>query len=68
MTSDEKGRPPRRGPADTTTTAANILDEDADEEQLTLWATIPAHPLHPAEADLRKFVNCRPPKKRGWAA
>jgi hypothetical protein len=38
--------------------------EAADSEQLTLWATIPAHPLHPAEADLRRFVNTVPRKRR----
>jgi len=64
MTSDEKGRPPRRGPADTTTAADTIAD-GADEEQLTLWAyAIPAHPLEPAEWHLRRFVNTQPRKRR----
>jgi hypothetical protein len=45
------------------------IDEDADEEQLTLWAyAIPAHPLHEAEADLRRVVNTMPRRKRSWAA
>jgi hypothetical protein len=67
MTSDEKGRPPRRGPADNTITAASRIDEDADEEQLTLWATVPAHRLHPTEADLRRFVNTVPRSRRRLA-
>jgi hypothetical protein len=66
MTSEDKGRPPRRGPADNTITAAKRIAED---EQLVLWPeAIPAHPLADAEADLRKFVNSQPRKKRGWAA
>jgi hypothetical protein len=69
MTSDEKDRPPRRGPADNTTTAASSIDDGADEEQLTLWAyAIPTHRLADAEWDLRRFVNSQPRKKRGWAA
>jgi hypothetical protein len=65
MTSDEKGRPPRRGPANTTTAATSRIDEDRDEEQLVLWpSSVPEHRLHPAEADLRKFVNSQPRKRQ----
>jgi hypothetical protein len=36
-----------------------------DEEQLTLWPdSIPAHRLHPAEADMRRVVNTAPRRKR----
>jgi hypothetical protein len=66
MTSDNRGGP-RKGRPDTTT--GTRIDEDADPEQLTLWAyAIPAHPLHEAEADLRRVVNTMPRRKRSWAA
>jgi hypothetical protein len=43
-----------------------IVDDDADSEQLTLWAAaIPAHPLDPAEADLRRWAN-RPRGRSHW--
>jgi hypothetical protein len=68
MTFDNRGGP-RKGRPEDTTNAATTIDDVGDEEQLTLWAeAIPAHPLADAEADLRRFVNCRPPKKRGWPA
>ena len=45
------------------------IDEDADSEQLTLWPdAIPAHRLHPAEADMRRVVNTMPRRKRRWVA
>ncbi len=71
MTSPEKGEASRkRLPATTRPDLPpNILNEDADSEQLTLWPdSIPAHRLHPAEADLRRVVNLMPRRKRGWAA
>jgi hypothetical protein len=46
----------------------SIVDEDADEEQLTLWpSSIPEHRLHPSEADMRRVVNTAP-RKRRWVA
>jgi hypothetical protein len=30
--------------------------------------SIPAHRLHPAEADMRRVVNTMPRRKRSWAA
>jgi hypothetical protein len=66
VTSDNRGGP-RKGRPDTTT--GTRIDEDEDAEQLTLWAyAIPAHPLHPAEWDLRFTVNTMPRRKRRWAA
>jgi hypothetical protein len=47
----------------------SILEEDADEEQLLQWPdAIPAHRLHPAEADMRRVVNTMPRPKRRWVA
>jgi hypothetical protein len=61
---------PRKGRPDTTTSQPpTTIDEDADSEQMTLWPdAIPAHRLHPAEADMRRVVNTMPRRKRGWAA
>jgi hypothetical protein len=65
VTSDERGGP-RKGRPDTTT-AIGSIDEDEDPEQLTLWAyAIPAHPLAPAEWDLRRFVNTQPRGRSHW--
>lgn len=51
----ESRRRGKRAPANTEPT-----------EQLTLWPdTIPAHPLHEAEAHMRKFVNSRP-RRSHW--
>jgi hypothetical protein len=64
MTSDNRGGPRKGRPNPTTGTR---IDEDADAEQLTLWASaIPAHPLHPAEADLRRVVNTMPRGRSHW--
>jgi hypothetical protein len=70
MTSPQKGEASRkRLPATTRPDLPpSILDEDADSEQLTLWPdAIPAHRLHPAEADMRRVVNTMP-RKRRWVA
>jgi hypothetical protein len=60
-----------KGPPDVSapTQTAERIDQDADEEQLVLWPdAIPAHKLHPAEADMRRVVNTMPRRKRSWAA
>lgn len=56
---------PRKGRPETTT--GTRIDEDAEAEQLTLWAyAIPAHPLEPAEWHLRRFVNTQPRERSHW--
>jgi hypothetical protein len=68
VTSDNRGGP-RKGRPDNTTTAAKRIAEDADSEQLVLWPdAIPAHRLHPAEADMRRVVNTMSRPKRRWVA
>jgi hypothetical protein len=72
MSPPDKRKPGLGTRADATTRPdlpPSILDEDADEEQLTLWPdAIPAHRLHPAEADMRRVVNLMPRPKRRWVA
>jgi hypothetical protein len=53
VTSEERGGP-RKGRPDTTT-RRHLSRVDGQPLQLGLF--IPAHPLHSAEADLRRVVN-----------
>jgi hypothetical protein len=68
MTSGKRRAPEGTGAdADTRNLPPARIAEDADPEQLTLWAiAVPSHPLEPAERDLRRFVNTAPRGRSHW--